>query len=80
MDVNILRFQHTEVLSALLFQRDIDRSIGVDSSAGLQYRPWLNDNVVITAGASVFAPAAGFKNLLTPQTLFAPFTVLTLRY
>jgi hypothetical protein len=80
VDVNILRFQHTEVLSALLFQRDIDRSIGVDSSAGLQYRPWLNDNVVITAGASVFSPSAGFTAILTPQTLFAPFAVLTLRY
>ena len=54
----MLRFQHTEVLSALLFQQHIDRAIGVDTSAGVQYRPWLNDNVVITAGASVFSPAA----------------------
>ena len=50
------------------------------ASAGFQYRPWLNDNVVFTAGASVFAPAAGFRNLLTSQTLVAPFAVLTLRY
>jgi hypothetical protein len=80
VNVNVLRFQHTDVLSAILFQQHIDRAIGVDTSAGVQYRPWLNDNVVITAGASVFAPAAGFRNILTPQTLVAPFTVLTLRY
>jgi hypothetical protein len=79
-NVNVLRLQHTEVLSALLFQSSIDRAIGVDTNAGIEYRPWLNDNVVITAGASVFAPSAGFKNILTPQALFAPFTVLTLRY
>ena len=80
VNVNVLRFQNTAVLSALLFQSAIDRAIGVDTSAGVQYRPWLNDNVVITAGASVFAPSAGFRNILTPQTLIAPFTVLTLRY
>ena len=80
VNLNVLRFQHTETLSALLFQQDIDRAIGVDISAGIQYRPWLNDNVVFTAGTSVFAPAAGFRNLLTPQTLVAPFAVLTLRY
>jgi hypothetical protein len=80
VNVNVLRFQHTDVLSAILFQQRIDRAIGVDTGAGVQYRPWLNDNVVITAGASVFAPAAGFRNILTPQTLVAPFAVLTLRY
>ena len=79
-NVNVLRFQHTDVLEALLFQSHIDRAIGVDANAGVEYRPWLNDNVVITAGASVFAPSAGFRNILTPQTLFAPFTLLTLRY
>jgi len=80
VNVNLLRFQHTDVLSALLFQQNIDRAIGVDTSAGVQYRPWLNDNVIVTAGASVFSPAAGFRNILTPQTLVAPFIVLTLRY
>ncbi len=80
VNVNVLRFQHTEVLEALLFQQSIDRAIGIDTSAGIQYRPWLNDNVVITAGASVFNPAAGFRNILTPQTLVAPFAVLTVRY
>jgi hypothetical protein len=80
VNVNVLRFQTTAVLSALLFQAAIDRAIGVDTSAGVAYRPFLNDNVTITAGVSVFAPSAGFRNILTPQTLCAPFTVLTLRY
>ncbi len=79
-NVNVLRFQHTDVLEALLFQSHIDRAIGVDTNAGVEYRPFLNNNVVITAGASVFAPSAGFRDILTPQTLFAPFTLLTLRY
>jgi len=47
----------------------------------------LVDAVIIGLGSmigagvfSVFAPAAGFRNILTPQTLVAPFAVLTLRY
>jgi hypothetical protein len=80
VNVNLLRFQHTEVLETLLFQQSIDRAIGLDTSAGVEYRPWLNENVVISAGASMFAPAAGFRNILTSQTLVAPFVVLTVRY
>jgi hypothetical protein len=80
VDANVLRFVDTAVLSRVLFQAAIDRSIGTDVGFGFQYRPALNDNVVITAGASVFAPSTGFKNLLTSEPLFAPFVVLTLRY
>jgi hypothetical protein len=80
VDANVLRFVDTSVLSRVLFQAGIDKSIGTDVGVGIQYRPALNDNVVITAGASVFAPSAGFKNLLTSEPLFAPFVVLTLRY
>jgi len=79
-DANLLRFQYTDVLSRVLFQSNIDRSIGTDYSVGFQYRPALNDNVIVTGGASLFMPSAGFKNLLTTDKLFAPFVVLSLRY
>src|SRR2546425_509239 len=72
-DANLLRFQYTDVLSRVLFQSNIDRSIGTDYSVGFQYRPALNDNVVVTGGASLFMPSAGFKKLLTTDKLFAPF-------
>jgi hypothetical protein len=80
MNANLLRFQYTDVMARLLFQPNIDKTIGMDYSAGLQYRPALNDNIVITGGASYFVPSAGFRKLLTPDKLFAPFVVLTLRY
>ena len=80
MNANLLRFQYTDVMARLLFQPNIDKTIGTDYSAGLQYRPALNDNIVITGGASYFVPSAGFKQLLTTDKLFAPFVVLTLRY
>jgi hypothetical protein len=80
VDANILRFVDTSVLSRVLFQSGIDKSIGTDYGVGFQYRPALSDNVVITGGASIFLPSEGFKNLLTSGLLFAPFVVLTLRY
>jgi hypothetical protein len=79
-DANLLRFQYTSVLSRLLFQQSIDKTIGMDYSVGVQYRPALNDNIIVTGGASYFRPSEGFKNLLTTDSLFAPFVVLTLRY
>ena len=56
VNVNLVRFQSTETLWRLLFQESVDRAIGMDYSVGVQYRPWLNDNVVITAGVSLFTP------------------------
>jgi len=52
----------------------------MDYSAGVQWRPALNDQIVVTGGASIFMPSAGFKNILTTERLFAPFLVLTLKY
>ncbi len=80
INVNYLRFHRTETLETLLFQSRIGKEIGIDYSVGFQYRPWLNDNVIVTAGASVFTPLRGFKNLLTRETLYTPFVVLTLTY
>lgn len=81
LNFNYLRFHRTESIQRLLFQGTVDKSIGFDYSAGLQYRPALNDNVTITAGASVFQPSKGFQQILTnKQLLYTPFVVMTLTY
>jgi hypothetical protein len=80
LNFNYLRFDHTETLQREIFQGIVDKSIGFDYSAGLQYRPALNDNVLITAGASVFHPGKGFEQILTNKVLFVPFVVMTLTY
>jgi hypothetical protein len=80
VNFNYLEFAKTEVLSTVLFQETIEKAIGFDYSAGLQYRPFLNDNVVVTAGASFFQPGKGFKNIFLPDRLYTPFVVLTLTY
>src|SRR5579863_1892267 len=56
VNANYLRFDRTEPLEILLFQPDIRHSIGMDTGVGLQYRPSLTENIVITAGVSNLAP------------------------
>ncbi|HJR61909.1 MAG TPA: carboxypeptidase-like regulatory domain-containing protein [Vicinamibacterales bacterium] len=79
-NVSLLRFQTTEPLKTVLFQDSISPSIGLDYSVGAQYRPWLNDNVIVTSGISVFSPSSGFKALLTQPVLYSPFVMLTVTY
>ncbi|MDA1095079.1 MAG: carboxypeptidase-like regulatory domain-containing protein [Acidobacteria bacterium] len=75
-----LRFDTTEVLQTVLFQSEIDKAIGIDYSVGFEYRPWLNDNATIQSGVSVLTPSHGFENILTSDTLYTPFVVLTLAF
>lgn len=62
-NVNFLWFHKTEILERYVFQDDIQHDIGVDLSTGTEYRPFLNDNVIIVMGAAVFLPGSGIKDL-----------------
>ena len=73
INVNYAKFNRTEVLQALLFQSHIRHGIGVDSGLGLQYRPLLNDNIVITGGFGTLVPAGGFQDIFTKKLLFSGF-------
>jgi len=79
-NVNWVRLDKTEVIQRLLFQGDINKNVGVDGSVGVQYRPLLTDNLLVTAGVSVFKPSTGFKQILKNGTFYSPFLVATLAY
>jgi hypothetical protein len=79
-NVNYLRFQDTTTLRRVLFQNTVRKEIGFDYSAGAQYRPFLNDNVIVTGGVSVFTPGRGFKDILTSGVLYSPFVLFTVTY
>lgn len=80
VNVSFIRFHTTETLRRVLFQDAVAKTIGLDYSLGAQYRPWLNDNVIVTGGVSLFTPGSGFKNVLTSKTLYSPFVVFTFTY
>ncbi|MGH9658125.1 MAG: hypothetical protein ACRD96_06245, partial [Bryobacteraceae bacterium] len=80
VNVNYLRFIRTQVLEAVLFQGGIQKSIGFDTGFGLQYRPWLSDNFVITGGFGVLVPHKGFDNIYNGRTMISGFANVRLLF
>jgi hypothetical protein len=62
-NANYLRFHETASLELLLFQPGIREPIGLDLGVGFLYRPLLNENVLILAGATGLVPGAGFDDI-----------------
>jgi hypothetical protein len=80
LNVSYSEFDRTEVLEALLLQGGIRRAIGWDTGLGLQYRPKLNNNVVLTGGFGILLPRAGFESLYTTQTLYSGFVLARFQF
>lgn len=79
-NVNYLRFDRTEPLEFLLQQNGVRHSLGIDSGIGFIYRPFLNDNVIIHAGATDLAPLRGLHDIYTGQTLVSVFGLVRLQF
>ncbi len=65
-NANYLWFNHTAPLEALVFQNNIRSEIGLDLSAGFEYRPFLNNNVIFVSGLSGLIVGNGFRDLFQP--------------
>lgn len=79
LNVNYMRFDKIQPLEVFLNQSNIRKDIGWDYSLGLQYRPFLNNNMILNARGALFQPLGGFKDILTSDLLysFSLNTVLT---
>ena len=80
VNANYLRFDRTEPLQFVLAQPGIRHSIGTDTGIGLQYRPPLTENIVITAGVSDLVPGVGFEDIFNKRVLFSGFTTIRLTF
>lgn len=80
VNTNFMQFDRTEPLEFLLQQNGIRRTIGVDSGAGFIYRPFLNDNVIIHAGATDLAPLRGLRDIYNSQTLISVFGLIRFQF
>jgi hypothetical protein len=56
-------FDKTNVLEQFLFDGNIHREIGLDLSSGLEYRPFLSNNVIFRIGVAGLLPGRGFKEI-----------------
>jgi len=79
-NVSFLQFDDTSVLRAVRQDGSISRNIGYDFSSGILYRPFLNNNIILRAGASALVSDSGFNNLFGDAVLFDVFTNLILQY
>lgn len=84
-NANCLWFDETQPLETFVFQSNIHRFIGVDLSAGVEYRPLLNNQVIVVAGLAGLVPGQGFRDLYDPlvgdvDTLVAGFVNAVVAY
>ena len=80
LNVNLVRFDHTEPLELVLFQKPIHAGIGDDNGLGIRYRPRLSDNIIFTAGVNAFVPFQGFRDIYNNKTLFSVFANVRFRF
>ncbi|MGC2193609.1 MAG: hypothetical protein WA628_02965 [Terriglobales bacterium] len=80
VNTSYLRFDRTEPIELLLFQRPIVHGIGTDFGAGVEYRPPLSENIVVRGGASALLPGQGFKQIYNGETLFSLFANLRFQF
>lgn len=77
---NALAFDRTAVLEVARNQGDIDRSIGVDLSSALIWRPWFSQNAILRLSGAVLLPGAGYRGLFPDQRPWSVLANLVLAY
>ena len=74
-NLNYLLFMETDALETALVTDKISREIGWDLSFGVEYRPFLTDNLKLNVGFGMLFPGAGFKDIYsTASTGVAGYT------
>jgi hypothetical protein len=75
-NLSYLRFVSTSVLGVLRNQAPPSREIGVDVSGGVQWRPFMTQNLVINASAAALLPGKGLRQLYDENRRGPQFSVL----
>lgn len=80
VNASYLQFDRTEPLQLVLFQAPIHHSIGTDLGIGINYRPPLSENIVLTTGVSALVPGTGYREIYNSKTLLSGFVGLRLQF
>ncbi len=71
-NVNYIWTATTEPTRRVLFTNHASNEIGLDVSLGVQWRPLLTDNVIVSAGFGALIPGAGYKDIYRANTRPVP--------
>jgi hypothetical protein len=63
LNANYILLAQTDPIQTALLTSNQSREIGEDLSVGFQYRPFLTDNVIVSAGFGVLIPGAGYRDI-----------------
>lgn len=63
INANYVHLMETDPIKTALLTDKVSNELGWDLSFGVQYRPLLTDNVIVSAGFGVFLPARGYKDI-----------------
>ncbi|MFL6528250.1 MAG: hypothetical protein ACJ8IQ_09135 [Chthoniobacterales bacterium] len=72
LNVNYIWMNDTEVIKQVLFTQNVRNPFGLDASLGLQWRPLLTENIVISAGCGFLVPGEGYKDIYRANTRPVP--------
>ena len=72
LNANYIRMVDTDVVNYALHTGNIKSDIGYDLSIGVQYRPLLTDNIIISAGLGALIPEDGYKAIYQANTIPVP--------
>ncbi len=75
-NANYMRFMNTSSLAVLRNQETIHRSIGLDLSAGVQYRPFMSQNIIFNVSTGALVPGKGMKQLFDEDRRGVQYSVL----
>jgi hypothetical protein len=73
LNTSALWWENTSSLRRLRQQEEIDNQIGYDVSAGIVYRPWFTQNVVLRLSGAVLFPEDGFERLFSDRGQDPPY-------
>jgi hypothetical protein len=71
-NVNYIRLMETDPIKTALLVDKVAHDIGWDLSVGVQYRPLLTDNIIISAGFGALIPGRGYKDIYAANTIPVP--------
>jgi len=72
LNVNYIWTMTTEVTKQVLMTNHASNEIGLDCSLGVQWRPLLTDNIMVSAGIGFLVPGAGYKDIYRANTRPVP--------
>ncbi len=72
LNANYIRMADTETVNFALHTNNVTHEIGFDLSGGVQYRPLLTNNIIISAGLGALIPGEGYKAIYETNTTTVP--------